>query len=103
VARWLEDIDYPAVRAIHVAQPIELDGHAITFWESISEGGDHYAPIADVAKVIAELHKLHAPANLNLPGLAPFDGAATRIDASDWLSPGDRAFLARQLTSASRC
>jgi aminoglycoside phosphotransferase (APT) family kinase protein len=99
VARWLESLRYPAVRAVDVAQPVELDGHAVTFWESVSERGDRYAPVADVAKVIADLHKLHAPAYLDLPRLAPFDGAAKRIDTSGWLDPDDRTFLTGQLAS----
>lgn len=43
VARWLERVDYPAVRAIGVDQPIEIDGHAVTFWRSVSDDGDQYA------------------------------------------------------------
>jgi aminoglycoside phosphotransferase (APT) family kinase protein len=97
VARWLEAVGYPAVRAVDVAQPVGLDGHAVTFWRSVSEGGDRYAPVADVAKVIAELHRLDAPAYLGLPRLAPFEGAVNRINASGWLNPGDRVFLAGQL------
>jgi len=33
VARWLESVNYPAVRVLDVDQPVVLDGHAITFWE----------------------------------------------------------------------
>lgn len=97
VARWLERVDYPAVRAIAVDQPIEIDGHGITFWQSVSEDGDQYAPIAEVARVLADLHRLSAPGDLHLPTLAPFDSAASRIAANEWLSPEDRDFLAEQL------
>lgn len=98
VARWLENVDYPAVRAIAIDQPVEIDGHAITFWQSISDDGDQYAPIAEVAQVIADLHSLSAPAYLHLPPLAPFENAASRIAANDWLSAEDRDFLTEQLT-----
>jgi Ser/Thr protein kinase RdoA (MazF antagonist) len=97
VARWLEHVDYPAVRVIDVDQPVEIDGHAITFWQSISENGDQWATVAEVAEVLAELHRLVAPTDLHLPILSPFDNAARRIAASDWLSPEDRAFLTDQL------
>jgi aminoglycoside phosphotransferase (APT) family kinase protein len=97
VARWLESAGYPAVRAVGVDQPVEIDGHAVTFWRSVSEDGQQYANISEVAEVLAELHRLDAPADLHLPPLAPFDSAAKRIASSDWLSPDDRNFLIGQL------
>jgi len=97
VARWLERVNYPAVRAIEVDQPIEIDGHAITFWRSVSDDGDQYANIAEVAQVLAPLHGLTAPASLNLPLLAPFEDAARRIAVNEWLSPADRAYLTERL------
>ena len=97
VARWLERVGYPAVRAIAVEQPVEIGGHAITFWESVSDDGDQYATIAEVAQVLAKLHRLDAPAYLHLPMLAPFEDAASRIAVNGWLSPGDRSFLTEQL------
>ena len=69
VARWLASIDYPAVRAIDIDQPITIDGHAVTFWESVSDDGDQYATVAEVAEVFARLHKLEAPSYLHLPPL----------------------------------
>lgn len=99
VARWLERVNYPAVRAIDVDQPIDIDRHAITFWQSVSDDGDQYATVGEVAEVLAELHGLTAPADLHLPTLAPFDKAANRITANDWLSPDDRLFLTEQLAT----
>jgi hypothetical protein len=32
VARWLESVDYPAVRLVDVDQPILADGYVVTFW-----------------------------------------------------------------------
>jgi aminoglycoside phosphotransferase (APT) family kinase protein len=97
VARWLESVDYPAVRATAVGQPAEINGHAITFWESVSDDGDQYASPAEVAQVLVELHRLDAPAYLHLPMLAPFESAARRIAANEWLRPKDRKFLTEQL------
>jgi aminoglycoside phosphotransferase (APT) family kinase protein len=97
VARWLERVDYPAVRAIEVDQPITIDGHAVTFWRSVSDDGDQYANIAEVAQVLVQLHRLTAPASLHLPTLAPFEDAASRITVNVWLNPEDRAFLTEQL------
>ena len=97
VARWLESVDYPVVRAIAVEQPVEIDGHSITFWQSVSDDGDQYANIAEVARVLAELHRLDAPTYLHLPMLVPFESAARRITVNEWLTPEDRAFLTAQL------
>jgi aminoglycoside phosphotransferase (APT) family kinase protein len=97
VARWLASVDYPAVRAIDVDQPITIDGHAVTFWESVLDDGDQYATVAEVAEVFARLHKLEAPSNLHLPPLEPFANANQRITSNEWLSPDDRSFLTDQL------
>jgi len=80
-----------------VGQPVEIERHAITFWQSVSDDGDQYANVAEVAQVLAELHRLNAPGYLNLPMLAPFESAASRIARNEWLSPEDRSFLTEQL------
>lgn len=98
VARWLESVGYPAVRAICVDQPIVIDGHVITFWESVSDYGEQYATVAEVAQVLAKLHALVAPGSLRLPALAPFENSGKRIATSKWLSPEDRKFLTGQLS-----
>jgi aminoglycoside phosphotransferase (APT) family kinase protein len=95
VARWLEYVGYPAVRALDIDQPIVVDGHAVTFWQSVSKDGEQYATVAEVAEVLAWLHRLPAPApaDLYLRPLAPFEDARKRIAANAWLSPRDREFL----------
>jgi aminoglycoside phosphotransferase (APT) family kinase protein len=97
VARWLESVEYPAVRVIDVDQPIVINGHVATFWQSVSDDGQQYATVAEVAKVLARLHRLVAPADLHLPELAPFENAAQRIAANAWLNSGDRVFLTERL------
>ena len=97
VARWLASAGYPAVRAIDVDQPVDIDGHAVTFWQSVSEDGEQYATAGEVAEVLAKLHRLDTPEDLHLPVLAPFDSAASRIASNDWLNSEDRIFLTEQL------
>ena len=97
VARWLESVDYPAVRTADVAQPVIVDGHVVTFWNAISDDGDQYASVREVAEVLAKLHALTAPDSLHLPPLTPFENAAHRIEVNDWLSPEDRTFLTNRL------
>ena len=97
VARWLQSAGYPAGRAIEIDQPVITASHAVTFWEAISDDGSEYATIAEVAHAIARLHKLTAPDDLHLPELAPFENAGCRIADSEWLSPGDRDYMTREL------
>jgi Ser/Thr protein kinase RdoA (MazF antagonist) len=97
VARWLESAAYPAVRALPLDQPIVLDNQAVTFWEAVSDDGDLYATIDQVAEVIARLHKMTAPDDLCLPALEPFRNAEQRIAESHWLTGGDRAWMTSEL------
>jgi aminoglycoside phosphotransferase (APT) family kinase protein len=97
VARWLESVNYPAVRVVHVDQPVDMGEYAVTFWQAISDDGDEYASTPEIADVLARLHQLTAPKELNLPQQAPFANATQRIADNTWLSPGDRSFLASML------
>ena len=97
VARWLESVGYPAVRVVDVEQPAVIDGQTVTFWEAVSDDGDQYASVAEVADVLRRLHQLTAPADLHLPELAPFTTAPKRIETNTWLTPEDRAFLITML------
>jgi Ser/Thr protein kinase RdoA (MazF antagonist) len=97
VARWLAVADYPAVRALEVEQPVVVDGLAVTFWEAVSEDGDAYAPVRNVARLLVRLHSLTPPQGLKLPEFDAFDGIAHRLDTNGWLSEDDRAFLAARL------
>jgi aminoglycoside phosphotransferase (APT) family kinase protein len=99
VARWLEAINYPAVRVLDVDQPVVLDGYAITFWEAVSDDGDQYATVGEVAEVLVKLHELVAPDDLHLPMLERFEDTAKRIQTNNWLTPGDRDFLTETLAS----
>ena len=82
---------------VNVDQPVVTGQHVVTFWEAVSDDGDQYASVAEVAEVLVKLHKLTAPADLHLPELAPFASAPQRIEASTWLNPQDRAFLTTML------
>jgi Ser/Thr protein kinase RdoA (MazF antagonist) len=97
VARWLASLGYPATRALDIDQPVIADGHAVAFWEAVSQDGSEYATIAQVADVIARLHALTAPESLHLPELDPFANAEDRIASSDWLTSSDREFMESEL------
>ena len=46
IARWLESVGYPAVRAIGIEQPEVINGHVVTFWGAVSKDGQQYATMA---------------------------------------------------------
>lgn len=96
VARWLEAERYPATRAVDVAQPVEVDGCAVTFWRSVAPGTT-YAPIGDVARVIRQLHQLPPPVDLDLPEVQPFGPAGSALPEFAGLPPDDARFLRRRI------
>jgi aminoglycoside phosphotransferase (APT) family kinase protein len=97
VARWLETSEFPAVRALYVEQPVKVDQRVVTFWTALSDDGDEYASVAEIANVLSKLHSLVPPKGLDLPVLAPFDRADLRIENSNGVSAEDRRFLAERL------
>lgn len=92
VARWLESVDYPAVRALALNQPVVIDGSAATFWRAISDG-ESYASVSEVAELLRWLHSLSVPNHLKLPDFEPFGKIDRRLESSRWLTDSDRAFL----------
>jgi thiamine kinase-like enzyme len=97
VARWLKSVNYPAVRALELDQPVTIGGCPVTFWEAVSDDGDEYATIDQVAEVLARLHRLTLPEGPALPPLEPFGNAEKRIAQSRWLTEDDRAWMQDEL------
>lgn len=94
VARWLESKDYPATRALHVDQPVDIEGHVATFWESVSER-EEYARIDQVADLIRRLHEFDTP--FDLPAKDPFGKLDAQIGSLDSLAPADSRFLRERI------
>ncbi|MBB2935075.1 Ser/Thr protein kinase RdoA (MazF antagonist) [Amycolatopsis bartoniae] len=96
VARWLASENYPATRALDVDQPVELDGHVSTLWESASER-EEYAPLAQVAELIRRLHELEAPASLALPRIQPFAKLDEYLPDLERVDGADAAFMRERI------
>jgi Ser/Thr protein kinase RdoA (MazF antagonist) len=92
VARWLEREGYPANRALHIDQPVDVSGHIATFWESVSERSE-YADIRQVADIIRRFHDLASPGDLSLPEKRPFDELDSRLAHAKILDSSDADFL----------
>lgn len=92
VARWLEKASYPAMRALPIEQPVRVDGHAVTFWESVSEKAE-YASIGQVAELIRQLHQLPYPPSCDLPLYRPFELLDERLAGLESIDRADAEFL----------
>jgi hypothetical protein len=93
VARWLQSLDYPAVRPLDIDQPLTVDGRVVTFWAAVSDDENAYGNTAELAALLVRLHRLTPPAALGLGELQPFGRSGRRIATAGWLSPAEQSFL----------
>ncbi|WP_280380430.1 aminoglycoside phosphotransferase family protein [Nocardia wallacei] len=94
LVRWLRTRDVPAVPLAGVAQPVEIDGCAVTFWRYLPQHRDIVA--ADLAGPLARLHGLRTRPAQWLPTrhlTDTFHRIARAIDANTILPPSDRGLL----------
>ena len=101
ISRWLASLDYPAVRAVDVPQPVQADGRVVTFWKSVTPGTE-YAPIDQVADLIRRLHELPPPEGIRLPELRPFGNPDDPPPTFDGLVDEDAAFLRDRIVWAAQ-
>ena len=72
VARWLAGQGLPAVRAYAgVAQPAEVAGRPVTFWEFIAGRDGDRGDVAVLAGLLSRLHRLPRPDGFTLPPGGP--------------------------------
>ncbi|MBF6216349.1 aminoglycoside phosphotransferase family protein [Nocardia puris] len=96
VARWLQASGVPAVQVVpDVDQPVEVSGHAITFWRELPP--HHQGTPTQVAALLKQLHHLPIPTELNLGRIAPFVRLDERIAAAHTLPDPDRRWLREHL------
>jgi aminoglycoside phosphotransferase (APT) family kinase protein len=82
VARWLAGNSFPAGRVTEeIRQPLELDGHIVTFWELIDPHEDP-ARVPDLARLLYGLHHLPDPEGFTLPLFDPFEHTAQRLETA---------------------
>jgi aminoglycoside phosphotransferase (APT) family kinase protein len=100
VASWLAHCRVPAVRVLDVEQPVEINGHGVTFWHELPAHRNG-TPI-EIADALRRLHGLPLPNDIALPSLSPFVRLADRIAGAVTLREQDRLGLSRHLADLER-
>jgi Ser/Thr protein kinase RdoA (MazF antagonist) len=91
-ARWLAGEGVPAVRVWEGAeQPIVVDGHPVTFWQTVTGGGPRPGH-ADLARLLARVHSLKG-CPCELEGFEPLATSQGRLDSPAGVSPDDLDLL----------
>ena len=102
VARWLEGVDFPAVRlAGSSSDLVEAGGYVVTFWRPVSPG-ERIADLGEIGEVVRLLHWLREPSSLGLELLDPVARVVRGLDAAGGLAEADRAFLRERAEALGR-
>lgn len=96
VARWLFDVGFPAAEVADVPQPIEVDGHPVTFWRYIPGRDGNRHDIGTLGRVLRELHALRRPTSFDLPREDILGRIESRIANSE-AQVEDKTFLLGRL------
>ncbi|MFE6645064.1 phosphotransferase [Nocardioides sp. NPDC057772] len=93
VARWLEAHDMPTVRlATRLAQPLDIDGHAVSIWELVPDTGR--PPTGrDIGHILHRFHSL-PDAPDDLPPWSTLSLIRSRLETTNVLTKDELAFLA---------
>lgn len=92
VSGWLADARFPAARAHQVAQPVQVSGHPVTFWQFIEGRNGGRADIAHLGTLLKQLHAMPRPTGFDLPDEDILGRVRGRI-ASAPVSTVDKDFL----------
>lgn len=95
VARWLASSRFPSARAYQIAQPIEVSGHPVSFWQYIKGRNGGRGDIACLGALLRRLHELPRPAEFDLPKEDILGRVRKRIDTAT-VPAADKAFLLRR-------
>jgi len=96
VARWLALVGFPAGEVCDLSQPIECDGHPVTFWRFVDGRPGARQDIATLGCVLRRLHELPRPTSFDLPKEDILGRVQSRIDGSS-VPRDDKRFLSGRL------
>jgi aminoglycoside phosphotransferase (APT) family kinase protein len=92
VSRWLASTHVPAATVHQVAQPIEVLGHPVTFWQFIDGRNGALSDIAHLGTLLRRLHALPRPDEFELPDEDILGRVRSRIDSAP-VPSADKDFL----------
>lgn len=94
VARWLAEHEMPTIRlATTLPQPLDIDGHAVTFWKLVPDTGPQ--PTGhDLGRILRRFHAL-PDTSADLPAWNTLGMIRVRIGAADFLAPDERVYLTK--------
>lgn len=93
VSIWLADVAYPAARIADLAsQPIEANGHPVTFWRFIAGGDAMPEHVTTLARLLRRFHSLSIPARASLPDFNFADRLTRRLETAP-VSASDKSYL----------
>ncbi|MFI7245213.1 MULTISPECIES: phosphotransferase family protein [Streptomyces] len=93
-ARWLMDVGFPGVPLHHVAQPVVVDGHGITFWTYLPQP-EQPVEAQQLARPLHTLHSLPSP-ELSLPQHDNIRAIRRSLSAITCLPPDSVQFLSEE-------
>src|SRR5437763_3203337 len=83
VSNWLADIEYPAARLIDLrTQPIDVNGHPVTFWRFIDGTVAMPEDVSELAHLLRRFHRLSKPQQFELPRVKFADRVARRLETA---------------------
>ncbi|RZT89060.1 Ser/Thr protein kinase RdoA (MazF antagonist) [Pseudonocardia sediminis] len=79
-SRWLDGCGVLVCRLASGDQPIEVDGHPVTFWEFIDGRRGRPSDVRQLGDLVGRIHRLLHPAEFVLPRFNPLGRVAARIE-----------------------
>jgi aminoglycoside phosphotransferase (APT) family kinase protein len=100
VSRWLRSSGLPAAQVHQLAQPVEVSGHPVTFWQFIEGRNGSLADIALLGTLLRRLHKMPRPMGFELPSEDILGRVSRRINSAP-VSSADKEFLLSRFNELS--
>lgn len=96
VSRWLDGHRFPAAEICETDQPIQIEGHPVTFWKFIEGRPGDTSDVAILGRTLRRLHAIPDPKDFKLPPKDALGRVRPRISKAP-IPESDRKFLLNRL------
>ncbi|MEV4716665.1 phosphotransferase [Micromonospora noduli] len=102
VVEWLSAKGFPTVNLSSqvAAQPLVVDGHAVTVWQRLDPADDKPITAAELGQLLRELHGFPMPP-VELPRLRPVESVRRSVENAQIIDDRDRDLLLTRLEDLS--